>query len=163
MKDVNIYIYTEYTGNLKSGTGKYHVILESLVKTKDGEKPATLKEMDILENITRNRLELQAAVKGLSHLKVKSRVIIHTTSDYVVGIFTQECLKKWKRNGYKTKGKSVKHADLWKSIAEQMENHDITFAKALTTPYMRAQAVELRNFKKKDNMQREAENDKEGI
>lgn len=147
MKDVNIYIYTEYTGSLKSGTGKYHVILETMVKTNKGEELATLKDLGVCEDITKNRLELLAVDKALSHLSKKSRVIIHTTSDYVVGAFMQSWPDKWARNDYKTKGKPIKHVDLWKSVMDQVEQYDITFMKATTTPYMKAQASELKNFK----------------
>lgn len=149
MKDVNIYIYTEYSGNLKSGTGKYHVILEILAKTKKGEEPATVKEMDVIKDITKNRVELLAIVKALNHMTKSSRIIVHTTSEYVVNAFIQGWPDKWARNGFKSGKKEIKHADLWKSVVEQTEKHDITFMKAMTTPYMKAQALELKKFKGK--------------
>lgn len=88
MKDVNIYICTEYAGSLRSGTGKYHVILEYMAKTPRGEEPATLKEIAICEDITRNRLELLALVRGMERLTVPCRICIHTASEYVTGHFT---------------------------------------------------------------------------
>lgn len=148
MKDVNIYIYTEFCGNLKSGVGKYHVVLETMVKTNKGEELATLKDMDVCESITKNRLELVAVDKALSHLSKKSRVIVHITSDYIVGAFMQDWPEKWARNDYKTRGKQIKHADLWKNVVEQTAQHNITFMKAATTPYMKVQALELKNFKR---------------
>lgn len=149
MKDVNIYIYTEYSGSLKSGTGKYHVILETMVKTNKGDELATLKDLDVCEDITKNRLELLAIDKALSHLSKKSRVIIHTTSEYITNAFMQDWPDKWARNDYKTKGKPIKHADLWKSVMDQVEQHNITVMKAITTPYMKVQASELKNYKQK--------------
>lgn len=149
MKDVNIYIYTEYSGSLKSGTGKYHVILETLVKTKKGEEPATLKDFDVCEEITRNRLELQALDTALGHLLKPSRITVHTTSDYIISAFIQDWPEKWVRNNFKSGKKEIKHVDLWKSIIEQIEKHDYTFIKATMTPYMKVQASELKNFKKK--------------
>lgn len=149
MKDINVYIYTEYTGSLKSGTGKYHFILESYVKTKTGEKPATLKDCAICEDITRNKLELLAVKNALSRITEKSRVTIYTSSEYITGIIAMHCLEKWNVSGYRTKGKPVKHADLWKSIAAYMEQHDITFIKSASTSYSKAQAIELRNYQKK--------------
>lgn len=150
MKDVNIYIYTEYSGSLKSGTGKYHVVLETIVKTNKGEEPATLKDMDVLEDITKNRLELLAVEKALSHLSKRSRVIVHTSSEYVTGAFVQGWPDKWKSNGFKTKGKPIKHADIWERVVEQVEKHDITFMKSEKTSYSRAQEIELKNFKRKE-------------
>lgn len=149
MKDVNIYIYTEYSGSLKSGIGKYHVVLETIVKTNKGEEPATLKDMDVLEDITKNRLELLAVDKALSHLSKRSRVIIHTASEYVTGAFIQGWPDKWKSNGFKTKGKPIKHADIWERVVEQVEKHDIAFMKSEKTSYSRAQEIELKNFKEK--------------
>lgn len=154
MKDVNIYICTEYSGSLKSGTGMCHVILETMVKTKKGDEPATLKEIKAFEDITRNRLELLAIDMALSHLSKRSRVIIYTTSDYIAGAFMQGWPNKWAGNDFKKKNKPIKHADLWKNIVKQMEKHDVTVIKADSTPYMKAQAVELRNFKEKSNKSR---------
>lgn len=154
MKDVNIYIYTEHSGSLKSGTGICHIILETMVKTKKGEEPATLKEIKAFEDITRNRLELLAIDMALSHLSRKSRVVIYTTSDYITGAFMQGWTDKWAGNDFKKKGKPIKHADLWKSIMEQMKSHEVTVIKADGTPYMKAQAVELRKFKEKSNKDR---------
>ena len=150
MKDVNIYIYTEYSGSLKSGTGKYNVVLETIVKTNKGEEPATLKDMDVLEDITKNRLELLALEKALSHLSKRSRVIVHTSSEYVTGAFVQGWPDKWKSNGFKTKGKPIKHADLWERIMEKVEKHDVTFMKSEKTSYTKAQATELKNLKEKE-------------
>lgn len=149
MKDVNIYIYTEYTGSLKSGTGKYHVILETMVTVDGKEIPWTTPDIDVLEDITRNRLELVALDKALSHMTKPSRITVYTSSDFITGAFAQDWPEKWQQNDFKKKGKPIKHADLWKSIMEQMEQHDITFMKATTTPYMKVQASELKNFKEK--------------
>lgn len=151
MKDVNIYIYTEYNGNLRSGSGKYHVVLETMVKTKKGEEPATLKKMGSFEEITRNRLELVALDNALEHMTVRSRIIVHTASDYITGAFMNDWPWEWERNGYKRKGKPIKHAELWESIMEKVEKHDVTFMKSEKTSYTKAQATELKNFKGKEN------------
>jgi ribonuclease HI len=154
MKDVNIYICTEYSGSLKSGTGMCHVILETMVKTKKGDEPATLKEIKTFEDITKNRLELLAIDMALSHLSKRSRITIYTASDYITGAFMQGWPDKWASNDFKKKNMPIKHADLWKSIMEQIKSHDVTVIKADSTTYMKAQAVELRNFKEKSNKSR---------
>ena len=157
MKDVNIYIYTEYTGNMKSGTGKYHVILETTIQDKkgktipwtnvDGRNPKPI--IGFEDNITKNRLELLALKESLEHMVKPSRIIIHTSSEYVVNAFIQGWPDKWAKNGFKSGKKEIKHADLWRKVIEQTEQHDVTFMKAATTPYMKAQALELKNFKGK--------------
>jgi ribonuclease HI len=143
MKDVSIYVYTEYSGNFQKGSGTYHVVLESIVKTKKGEEPATLTKIKRFDNITRNRLELEAVASAMSHITQKSRITIYTTSEYIINAFIQEWPKKWKQNDFKTKGKPIKHADLWQKIMEQVEKHDVTFLKAETTPYTKVQKAEL--------------------
>lgn len=158
MKDVNIYIYTKYYGSLKSGTGIYHVILETTIKDCDGnEIPWTNmdgeKKIPIVgckTNITKNRLDLIALNEALSHMRKKNRLTIYTTSDYIAGAFAQGWPDKWAKNDFKKKDKPIKHADLWKSIMEQIEKHDVTVIKADSTPYMKAQAVELKNFREKE-------------
>ena len=65
---------------------------------------------------TNNRMELQAAIEGLTHLKRTVPVVLYTDSTYVRNGITQ-WIKAWKRNGWKTKGGSdVKNADLWKRL-----------------------------------------------
>lgn len=157
MKDVNIYIYTEYSGSLKSGTGIYHVILETTIKdcdgneitwtNMDGEKKIPI--MGCKTDITKNRLELIALNEALSHMRSRNRITIYTTSDYIAGALIQGWPDKWAGNDFKKKGKPIKHADLWKSIMEQMKSHDVTVIKADRTPYMKTQAVDLRKFKEK--------------
>lgn len=154
MKDVNIYIYTEYKGSLKSGTGIYHVILETTIQVygknmtrtnTDGKNPNPIIVRE--ENITKNRLELLAVNEALNHLTRKCRVTVYTTSEYITNAFTQGWTDKWEKNGYKSGNKPVRHADLWKSIIEQTKQHEITFLHVDTTPYMRAQMIEIKKQK----------------
>lgn len=155
MKDVNIYIYTEYTGNLKRGTGKYHVILETEIQDTAGKTiPMTnldcrppIPIMGFEENITQNRLELLALKEALKHMAKPSHIIIHIASDYVVNAFFQGWTDKWTKNGFKTGKKEIKHIDLWKSVLELIEPHDYEILKAPTTSYTRTQAQALKNYK----------------
>lgn len=169
MKDVNIYIYTEYTGSLKSGTGIYHVLLETTIEDTTGktipwtntdvadpEQPRPDPIIHCEKNTTRNRLELLALNEALSHMKKPSRITVYTSSDYITGAFMQDWPENWEKNGFRKKGKPIKHADLWKSIMEQIKKHDYTFIKSDKTSYTKTQAMELKNFKENGNMQREA-------
>jgi ribonuclease HI len=62
---------------------------------------------------TNNRMELMAAVKGISHTAKNSSAIIYTDSSYVINGITK-WVKDWKRNGWKTKvKKDVLNKDLW--------------------------------------------------
>lgn len=149
MKDVNMYIYTEFTGNMKAGTGKYHVILEYMAKTKEGIRPSTLTLMDSLKDTTRNRLELSAVIKGLEHITVPCRICIYTASDYIAGAFKNKWIEKWLQNDFRSGNKPVKHEDLWRILAGRKE-HEIIIVKAEKTPYREAQAIELSDLNKKE-------------
>ncbi len=65
---------------------------------------------------TNNRMELLAAIEGLSALTRPCRVALTTDSQYVrQGIITW--IEKWKRNGWKTSNrKAVKNQDLWEKL-----------------------------------------------
>lgn len=62
---------------------------------------------------TNNRMELQAAIFALSHLKERCDVTLVTDSQYVRLGITQ-WLANWKAKGWKTAAKKpVKNQDLW--------------------------------------------------
>ncbi|RPI20056.1 MAG: ribonuclease HI [Acidobacteriales bacterium] len=72
---------------------------------------------------TNNRMELTAAVRGLSALKVACEVEIVTDSEYLKNGITQ-WIAKWKRNGWKTSTKQpVKNQDLWEALESQVSRH----------------------------------------
>lgn len=72
---------------------------------------------------TNNRMELEAAVRGLGALKETCEVEIVTDSEYVKnGITTW--IHGWKRNGWKKKDKSpVLNKDLWVTLDELASKH----------------------------------------
>ena len=76
-------------------------------------------------NTTNNRMELMAAIEGLSALKEGCTVSLTTDSQYVRKGIT-EWLQGWKRNGWKTAAKQpVKNADLWQRLDEQNQRHQV--------------------------------------
>ena len=83
-----------------------------LMKWRDLEKEAWGGD----EHTTNNRMELMAAIEGLSLLKRPVPVVLYTDSTYVKNGITQ-WIKGWKRNGWRTKaGSDVKNADLWQRL-----------------------------------------------
>lgn len=74
---------------------------------------------------TNNRMELMAAIEGLSALKRPCKVKLTTDSNYVKnGI--QLWIANWKKNGWKTANrKPVKNADLWQRLDTCVAQHDI--------------------------------------
>ena len=79
---------------------------------------------------TNNRMELTAAIQGLSALKRRCRVKLYTDSQYV-GLGLSEWLPKWKANGWRRKEKNswkpVKNDDLWKQLDLLLAEHEVEF------------------------------------
>lgn len=76
---------------------------------------------------TNNRMELTAAIEALNALKRPCQVELHTDSVYVKDGITQ-WISRWKRNGWRTAArKPVKNADLWQSLEEALERHEISW------------------------------------
>lgn len=74
---------------------------------------------------TNNRMELMAAIEGLTVLNEACVVTLTTDSQYVRKGIT-EWVKNWKRNGWKTAAKQpVKNADLWQRLDEQVQRHRV--------------------------------------
>jgi ribonuclease HI len=76
---------------------------------------------------TNNRMELMAAIQGLSALKEACIVEITTDSQYVrLGI--TEWLHNWKKRHWKTADKKpVKNQDLWQQLDLQVARHQVTW------------------------------------
>jgi ribonuclease HI len=116
MKHVEMFTDGACSGN--PGPGGWGVLLRygrHEKELKGGVAPAT----------TNNRMELQAVIEGLSCLKDRCHVIIHTDSQYVMDGVTKY-LTKWKAKGWKTADrKEVKNIDLWQKLDEILPRHQI--------------------------------------
>ena len=76
---------------------------------------------------TNNRMELKAAIEALRALRRRCRVELHTDSRYLRdGV--QQWMKKWKQKNWKTANrKPVKNRDLWETLDDLLDHHDITW------------------------------------
>jgi len=74
---------------------------------------------------TNNRMELMAAIEGLSALKRPCGAIVITDSTYVMkGI--SEWLPNWIRRGWRTASNTpVKNDDLWRRLVSAQEPHTV--------------------------------------
>ena len=103
MKTVNIYTDGACRGN--PGDGGWGVLIEYENISKEyfgGEK-----------NTTNNKMELKAAIHGLSVLKESCDVNITTDSKYVMDGITS-WIENWKKNNWKNASKKdVKYKELW--------------------------------------------------
>jgi len=74
---------------------------------------------------TNNRMELLAAIEGLTALTRPCSVVLYTDSVYVQKGIT-EWLANWKARGWKTAAKKpVKNDDLWRRLDEVAAQHEI--------------------------------------
>ena len=77
---------------------------------------------------TNNRMELEAAVRGLAALKERCEVEVVTDSNYLKNGITQ-WIVGWKRNGWKTaEKKPVLNQDLWIELDKQNGRHKTTWS-----------------------------------
>ena len=117
MTDSTVEIFTDGACRGNPGPGGWGVLLRSKGREKElygGESETT-----------NNRMELTAAIQGLSALKRPSSVTLTTDSQYVRKGIT-EWMRNWKKNGWVNSAKKpVANADLWKTLDELSAEHDI--------------------------------------
>lgn len=77
---------------------------------------------------TNNRMELMAAIAGLSELVKPCQVTLYSDSQYLVKAFNEHWLEGWIRKGWKRgKNEPVKNVDLWKKLLEVKQIHKVEF------------------------------------
>lgn len=118
MKEVKIYTDGACRGN--PGPGGWGCILVY------GEYE---KEMSGGESVTtNNRMELLAAINGLSALREPCRVELCSDSKYLVDAVTLGWIAGWQRQNYRRgKKDEVKNIDLWEKLSSLLSLHDVNF------------------------------------
>jgi len=103
----NLVIFTDGASRGNPGPGGWGSVIVD-------ETHGTVRELGGAEKYTtNNKMELAAAVGGLSHSPLQSSVTLYTDSSYVINGITK-WIQGWKRNGWKTKTKEdVSNKDLW--------------------------------------------------
>jgi ribonuclease HI len=112
-------IHTDGACRGNPGPGGWGVLLScnDAWKELSGAEPAT----------TNNRMELVAAIMGLSALKRPSTAAVRTDSQYVIKGIT-EWLPSWKARGWRTADrKAVKNQDLWERLDQLASQHTLTW------------------------------------
>lgn len=115
-------IYTDGACSHNPGPGGWAAILVYGAHEKEmtGYMPET----------TNNRMEMFAAIQGLTALKQPCQVKLYSDSSYLVNAFSKGWLDKWQVNGWKTSGKQpVENQDLWKVLLGLNKKHDIEWVK----------------------------------
>lgn len=112
-------IYTDGACKGNPGPGGWGALMRSGTHEKElfGGAPDT----------TNNRMELTAVIRALQALKRRSRVSIHTDSQYVQKGVT-EWLAGWKARGWRTAARQpVRNLDLWQELEPLLTQHDLSW------------------------------------
>ena len=111
MKRIDIYIYTACHAR-KTGPAVYRAILEYVsIKTN------LLIDEGQLEDTTKNRAVVEAALRALHRIKKGERmeITIHTESEYFMRML-KDLNRYADANWQKANKQDIKNADLWKQI-----------------------------------------------
>ena len=118
MKKVNLYTDGACRGN--PGVGGWGAVLVYGKREKElsgGEKETT-----------NNRMELTAAIEGLSALKEPCEVTLTTDSKYLCDSINNGWVESWREKGWKKADKKpALNVDLWEKLLKLLEIHKVTF------------------------------------
>ncbi len=79
------------------------------------------------EETTNNRMELQAPLEALASLPAAHTVELYTDSKYVQKGITS-WIDNWRKNNWLTAEREpVKNQDLWESLSQEMERHQVSW------------------------------------
>ncbi|MBQ0109967.1 MAG: ribonuclease HI [Clostridiales bacterium] len=119
MKTVDIYTDGACKGNPGAGGWAAILVYNGIEKELSGGENPT----------TNNRMELTAAIMGLSALKEKCKVNLVSDSQYLVSAIEKGWLESWKSKGWKKADKKpVLNDDLWKKLSGLLETHEVSFS-----------------------------------
>ena len=77
---------------------------------------------------TNNRMEIMAAIVGLTTLKAACRVTLYTDSQYLVNAMTKGWVERWRANGWKrNKHDKALNPDLWEQLLRLCRSHQVEF------------------------------------
>lgn len=77
---------------------------------------------------TNNRMELIAAIKGLSALKTPCQVQLFSDSEYLVNSIKKGWAQRWRKNNwYRANKKKAENPDLWEKLLVLCDKHHVNF------------------------------------
>ena len=113
----SVQLYTDGACKGNPGEGGWGFVLKYAGQTKRG--------LGYASQTTNNRMELMAAIQGLSALKKTCKVSLTTDSQYVRQGITQWIVGWQKKNWKNSQGKPVKNQDLWQSLLQAASLHEV--------------------------------------
>jgi ribonuclease HI len=77
---------------------------------------------------TNNRMELRAAIEGLTILKEPTKVTLYSDSRYLVDGMDKGWARNWRRRGWVLANRApAKNPDLWARLLDLCERHEVRF------------------------------------
>jgi ribonuclease HI len=77
---------------------------------------------------TNNRMEIMAAIAGLTSLNQPCAVTLYTDSQYLANAISKGWAKRWRANGWmRTKSDRALNPDLWEQLLDLCAKHDVEF------------------------------------
>ncbi len=117
MKEVQLYTDGACRGNPGRGGWGAILVYGKFEKEMSGGEPVT----------TNNRMELMAAIEGLSALKEPCAVTLYSDSKYLVDAFLQGWVESWRKSGWRRGKEELKNPDLWQRLYELTLTHRVEF------------------------------------
>lgn len=117
MKQVNLYTDGACRGNPGKGGWGAILVYGKYEKELSGGEVET----------TNNRMELTAAIEGLSALKEACEVTLYSDSKYVVDAFLLGWVEGWRAAGWKRGRDKLKNPDLWERLYSLTQLHKVNF------------------------------------
>lgn len=118
MKQVTLYTDGACSGNPGPGGWGAILIYNEYKKEMSGGERET----------TNNKMELTAAIEGLSALKEPCCVKLYSDSKYLIDGITKGWARSWRQKGWKkSDGKPALNVDLWQKILELDDYHEIEY------------------------------------
>ena len=117
MKHVDIYTDGACRGNPGRGGWGAILVYNGVEKELSGGEAYT----------TNNRMELTAAIEGLSALREPCKVTLYSDSKYVVDAFLLGWVESWRAAGWRRGKDKLKNPDLWEKLYALTEIHEVDF------------------------------------
>lgn len=117
MKSVQIYTDGACRGNPGRGGWGAILVYGSYEKELSGGEEMT----------TNNRMELMAAIAGLSALRESCEVTLYSDSKYLVDAFNLGWVESWRTHGWKRGREELKNPDLWEKLYSLTSTHKVSF------------------------------------
>ena len=117
MKEIKLYTDGACRGNPGRGGWGAILVYGRFEKELSGGEPVT----------TNNRMELMAAISGLSALKEKCSVTLYSDSKYLVDAFNEGWVYSWRDACWRRGKYELKNPDLWQKLYELTQKHEVSF------------------------------------